>query len=108
MTELDALMAQKREIEAKIRELRTDGVVMTDGAALVKTRSKQYPNGAWRIRLLPREESISGWRRAQFRGYAVNVVVGSTDRAEVIAQLPLVIADLQELQEKLQNEADNL
>lgn len=107
MTELEELMAQKKELEAKIRELRTDGVVMTDGAALVKTRSKSNPNGAWRIRLLPREESLCGWKRAQFRSSAVNVVIGSTDRAEVIAQLPLVIADLQELQEKLQNEADN-
>lgn len=94
MTELEELMAQKREIEEKIKRAKNKGVVITTGA---KLDVQHYPTAKpddWYISVAVRPFNTIKWRG----------VIRGESREEVIAQLPLVIADLQELQDKLQNE----
>ena len=98
MTEIEELLAQKKEIEAKIRAAKNKGVVEVDGAK-VDVQHFSYGHDEWYIAVAAKglHENSNRWRG----------VIRSRSRAETIAALPNLIASLQELQERLNDEGNS-
>lgn len=95
MTELEQLVAQKRELEEKIRALMDEGTVL--GERGIKLAKKRGENAPWYIGVRSRD-AYGTYERI---GTHLRVIEADS-RDWVIAQLPQLIADLQNLYDKIQ------
>lgn len=97
MTEIEELLAQKKEIEAKIKAAKNKGVVEVEGAKI----DVQHLTGGLDEWVIMVEAKGTHLNSNRWRG-----LIRSRSRAEAIASLPGLIASLQALQEKIE-EDDN-
>ena len=99
MTELEKLIADRRALDEKIRLMKQEGIVKTPGAKLDCVRRPSGSTPEWFIAVQTRQTSLDnkfmGWRS----------VARGCDRNAVIAEIDGIIADLHELQLKINQEA---
>ena len=94
MTELEMLLAQKKDIEAKIKEIKEEKT--TYGRAKLMTES--YARGiVWKVKY--KIDASDYWNDAR-----VNTVAMAQSREKCIEHLKNVITDLQGLLEKVEGD----
>ena len=97
MTKLEELIAQKREIEQKIREERNMEIVV----GRVKVGMEHYPTDKPDRYYVAIESGYNGGNRLDCMGRrAWRSIISGLSRKDVIAGIPEIVRDLQKLYEQ--------
>lgn len=104
MTELEKLIAQKREIEQKIREARNRETVV----GRVKVGVEHYPTNKPDRHYVAIETGYKDGNQTDCMGRrAWRSIINGTSRKEVVAGIPEIIDDLQRMYEQEAGHDDN-
>ena len=101
-SEIELLKQQKREIEQRLRELEQAEKYVRVGR--VKMTYERYTGCApdyYCVSVLLNKVTLSHTKKTMWRG-----IIQGERKSEAVAQIPEVIADLQQLYEQLKGEED--
>lgn len=97
MNELEKLIQQKKEINERIRQIKTQGIVVVEGAKLDKEHYATDKPDEWMISVWM--NNLNTGRRNRWLS-----VVRGTNKTEVMLQIGPLIESLEKLREELKRE----
>lgn len=97
MNELDRLIQQKKEIQERIRQIKTNGIIVVDGAKLDVEHYATGKPDEWMISVMM--NNLDTGRKNRWFS-----VVRGTNKTEVMLQIDPLIESLENLKKELQKE----